>query len=145
MTVTPSILAIDQGTTSSRAIVFNDQGEVLHVAQQELTQHYPAEGWVEHDPEAIWSSVLSVTQEVLFFSHVIMNAVVLGLVWKQRWWALPAFILSFVLDRAEWVIMAGNVVFSNMVAVDAWTVFSFTLQGMIIALLVVLVSEGRLR
>ena len=77
MTVTPSILAIDQGTTSSRAIVFNDQGEALHVAQQELTQHYPAEGWVEHDPEAIWSSVLSVTQEVL--SQTDQPPVVIGI------------------------------------------------------------------
>jgi len=101
--------------------------------------------WADTDAARTFVSSLTVTQEVLFFSHVIMNGVVLFLVWKLRWWALPAFILSFVLDRAEWVIMAGNVVFSNMVAVDAWTVFSFTLQGMIIALLVVLVFEGRLR
>ena len=101
--------------------------------------------WADTDAARTFVSSLTVTQEVLFFSHVILNAVVLGLVWKQRWWALPAFILSFVLDRAEWVMMTGNVVFSNMVAVDSWTLFSFTLQGMIIALLVILVFEGRLR
>ena len=63
--MTTSILAIDQGTTSSRAIVFDAQGQALHVAQQEFAQHYPADGWVEHDPEEIWSSVLGVTENVL--------------------------------------------------------------------------------
>lgn len=63
--MTTSILAIDQGTTSSRAIVFDTQGQALHVAQQEFAQHYPADGWVEHDPEEIWSSVLGVTKHVL--------------------------------------------------------------------------------
>ena len=65
MTATPPILAIDQGTTSSRAIVFDTKGKALHVAQQEFTQHYPADGWVEHNPEEIWSSVLGVTKNVL--------------------------------------------------------------------------------
>ena len=63
--MTTSILAIDQGTTSSRAIVFDTKGKALHVAQQEFAQHYPADGWVEHDPEEIWSSVLGVTKDVL--------------------------------------------------------------------------------
>ena len=65
MTAITPILAIDQGTTSSRAIVFNDKGKALHVARQEFPQQYPADGWVEHDPEVIWSSVLSVTRKVL--------------------------------------------------------------------------------
>jgi len=65
VTATPPILAIDQGTTSSRAIVFDTEGKALHVAQQEFTQHYPADGWVEHNPEEIWSSVLGVTKNVL--------------------------------------------------------------------------------
>jgi len=65
VTAIPPILAIDQGTTSSRAIVFNDKGKALHVARQEFPQQYPADGWVEHDPEVIWSSVLSVTRKVL--------------------------------------------------------------------------------
>ena len=53
------ILAIDQGTTSSRAIVFDDSMKTVAVAQQEFTQHFPASGWVEHDPAEIWQSVLS--------------------------------------------------------------------------------------
>ncbi len=54
------ILSIDQGTTSSRAILFNQQGEVVHIAQQEFKQYFPKAGWVEHNPKEIWSSVLSV-------------------------------------------------------------------------------------
>ncbi|HSM41342.1 MAG TPA: FGGY family carbohydrate kinase, partial [Afifellaceae bacterium] len=50
------ILAMDQGTTSSRAIVFNDAFEIVGVAQQEFAQHFPASGWVEHEPEDIWES-----------------------------------------------------------------------------------------
>ncbi|WP_291842661.1 hypothetical protein [Maricaulis sp.] len=88
---------------------------------------------------------LTVTQEVFFFSHVIMNVVTLVLVLRGQRWALPAFILSFVLDRADWVIMGSNNLFSNMVNADAWALFSFTLQGAIIALLVFLTFEGRLR
>lgn len=52
------ILAIDQGTTSSRAIIFGPDMKVVAIGQKEFTQHYPASGWVEHDPEEIWSSVL---------------------------------------------------------------------------------------
>src|SRR5690606_33374249 len=53
------ILAIDQGTTSSRAIVFDGERKVAGVGQQEFTQHFPQDGWVEHDPEEIWDSVVS--------------------------------------------------------------------------------------
>ncbi|MBX5450648.1 glycerol kinase GlpK [Thermogemmatispora sp.] len=59
------VLALDQGTTSSRAIVFNHDGAVVSLAQKEFPQIYPAPGLVEHDPEAIWSSQLSVAQEAL--------------------------------------------------------------------------------
>ncbi len=59
------LLAIDQGTTSSRAILFDAEGRVLGQAQRELTQHYPREGWVEHDPEEIWAGVLAVAREAL--------------------------------------------------------------------------------
>ena len=51
------ILAIDQGTTSSRAILFDAAMKVKAVAQEEFPQHFPASGWVEHDPSDIWSSV----------------------------------------------------------------------------------------
>ncbi len=59
------ILAFDQGTTSSRAIVFDHSGSILGVAQREFTQHYPQPGWVEHDAEEIWQSQLEVGREVL--------------------------------------------------------------------------------
>ena len=59
------ILAIDQGTTSSRAIVFDLHGQAHASAQQEFAQLYPNDGWVEHDPEAIWHSVLQVTRDAL--------------------------------------------------------------------------------
>ncbi|MCK5517442.1 MAG: glycerol kinase, partial [Desulfobulbaceae bacterium] len=59
------ILAIDQGTTSSRAIIFNDQFEIVAQAQQEFEQFFPQSGWVEHDPEEIWSSTLSTCRQAL--------------------------------------------------------------------------------
>jgi glycerol kinase len=59
------ILSIDQGTTSSRAIIFDQLGNIITSAQQEFTQHYPENGWVEHDPEQIWQSVMSTCKEVL--------------------------------------------------------------------------------
>ena len=59
------VLALDQGTTSSRAIVFDEQGSVVAVAQKEYEQHYPRPGWVEHDPLDIWSSQSGVAAEVL--------------------------------------------------------------------------------
>ena len=58
-------LAIDQGTTSSRAILFDQTGQICFTAQQEFTQIFPHPGWVEHDPEEIWSSVLQVCEEVI--------------------------------------------------------------------------------
>ena len=50
------ILSLDQGTTSSRAILFNKSGEVLHIAQKEFTQYFPNPGWVEHNANEIWGS-----------------------------------------------------------------------------------------
>src|SRR5438128_421484 len=59
------VLAIDQGTTSTRAILFDDKMKVAGVGQQEFTQHYPVSGWVEHDPEDIWSSVVATVKAAL--------------------------------------------------------------------------------
>ncbi len=59
------ILAIDQGTTSSRAILFNHEGQIHGLAQQEYPQIFPEPGWVEHDAMAIWNSQLAVAQQVL--------------------------------------------------------------------------------
>lgn len=60
-----TVLALDQGTTSSRAILFGPEGQVLALAQREFAQHYPRPGWVEHDPEEIWKTQLAVAREVL--------------------------------------------------------------------------------
>jgi len=61
----PLILSIDQGTTSSRAMLFEKDGSSVAAAQQEFTQIYPQSGWVEHDPEEIWETTLKVCKEVL--------------------------------------------------------------------------------
>jgi len=65
MSETPLILAIDQGTTSSRAIVFDRNGNIIASAQREFAQLYPNDGWVEHDPEAIWKTALAVSREAV--------------------------------------------------------------------------------
>ena len=59
------VLALDQGTTSSRAIVFDRAGAIRAVAQQEFKQHYPQPGWVEHDPTEIWATQSGVLAEAL--------------------------------------------------------------------------------
>jgi glycerol kinase len=59
------LLAIDQGTTSTRAIVYDEHGRCLGTAQREFTQHYPQPGWVEHDPEEIWQTVAHVVPRAL--------------------------------------------------------------------------------
>lgn len=59
------LLALDQGTTSSRAIVFDDAGAIVAIEQQEFKQSYPQPGWVEHDPEEIWTSQIEVAEAVL--------------------------------------------------------------------------------
>jgi glycerol kinase len=59
------LLAIDQGTTSTRAILFDTALNPITIAQQELTQLYPRPGWVEHDPEDLWTTTLSTVTEVL--------------------------------------------------------------------------------
>ncbi|HDU0729158.1 TPA: glycerol kinase GlpK [Staphylococcus pseudintermedius] len=69
------ILSIDQGTTSSRAILFNEEGGIVGVAQREFKQHFPKSGWVEHDANEIWSSVLSVMASVLTENNVSANEV----------------------------------------------------------------------
>ena len=63
--MTKYVLALDQGTTSSRAIVFDREGRILSTAQEEFPQIYPQPGWVEHDPEEIWSSQLATARQAL--------------------------------------------------------------------------------
>ncbi len=60
-----AILALDQGTTSSRAIVFDAAGAIRAIAQKEFTQHFPQPGWVEHDPEEIWATQVAVAGEAI--------------------------------------------------------------------------------
>src|SRR6478672_9480821 len=55
------VLAIDQGTTSSRAILFREDTSIAAVAQREFPQHFPSSGWVEHEPEDLWDTVLAKT------------------------------------------------------------------------------------
>ena len=64
------ILALDQGTTSSRAILFDGKQNIIEVAQKEFAQIYPKEGWVEHDPMEIWSSQYGVMMEAVAQSGV---------------------------------------------------------------------------
>ncbi len=59
------IIALDQGTSSSRAVLLDEEARILGIAQEELTQHYPKAGWVEHDPEEIWQTQLRTLKQVL--------------------------------------------------------------------------------
>ena len=59
------VLALDQGTTSSRAILFDKEQKIIGSAQREFTQYYPKEGWIEHDPMEIYSSQFAVMMELL--------------------------------------------------------------------------------
>jgi glycerol kinase len=72
------ILALDQGTTSSRAILFDRHGQPCGAAQQAFPQHFPQPGWVEHDPDDIWESQLAVARRVLG-DHAIDPAQVAGI------------------------------------------------------------------
>jgi glycerol kinase len=64
------IIALDQGTTSSRAVLFNSKGEIVGIAQQEFRQIFPNSGWVEHDPEEIWSTQLGVLQKAISDNNI---------------------------------------------------------------------------
>ena len=59
------IMALDAGTTSNRCILFNEKGEMCSVAQREFHQHFPKPGWVEHDADEIWASMLGVAVEAM--------------------------------------------------------------------------------
>ena len=68
-----NLMAIDQGTTSSRAIIFDEAANILAVAQQEFKQYFPKSGWVEHDPEEIWSTTLGVIKDSLSKAGISAN------------------------------------------------------------------------
>jgi len=78
------ILALDQGTTSSRAILFDRDGNIVAVEQQEFTQLYPRPGWVEHNPSEIWSSQLQVARNVLHKNEISGNQIAAIGITNQR-------------------------------------------------------------
>jgi glycerol kinase len=78
------ILSIDQGTTSSRAIVFDARGKILGSGQQEFTQHFPQDGWVEHDPEEIWDSVVWSVRQALDAAKVTAHVIAAIGITNQR-------------------------------------------------------------
>jgi len=82
--VTKYILALDQGTTSSRAILFDREGRMQGIAQQEFRQIFPQSGWVEHDANEIWSSQLNVAQQVLKEQNITANDIAAIGITNQR-------------------------------------------------------------
>src|ERR1700759_4783088 len=78
------LLALDQGTTSSRAILFDHHGRIRQIAQKEFRQYYPKPGWVEHDAAEIWSSQYSVLAEVLAKSSITTREVAAIGITNQR-------------------------------------------------------------
>lgn len=78
------ILAIDQGTTSSRAILFDANARPVASAQRELTQHYPQLGWVEHDPDEIWQGVLATARDTIASSGVAVERIAAIGITNQR-------------------------------------------------------------
>ena len=68
--MTRLVLALDQGTTSSRSILFDHAGNIVAVAQREFEQHFPRSGWVEHDPDDIWASQAATMAEVMARANV---------------------------------------------------------------------------
>ncbi len=69
------IMALDQGTTSTRAILFDKRGKIFHTAQQEFTQYFPKSGWVEHNADEIWSSILAVIAGVLSEKNIVAEQI----------------------------------------------------------------------
>ena len=59
------IISIDQGTSSTRSVLYDGKGQLLDSAQEEFDQYFPKEGWVEHNPDQIWESVLSTLQTLV--------------------------------------------------------------------------------
>ncbi len=78
------LMALDQGTTSSRCIIFNRQGQIVSQARKEFTQIYPKSGWVEHDPNEIWSSQLSVMTEAIARHGIDVNEIAAIGITNQR-------------------------------------------------------------
>ena len=78
------IISIDQGTTSSRAILFNLKGKPVYSSQKEFTQYFPNSGWVEHDPEEIWSTTKKVLKDVIIKAKKIKGEILTIGITNQR-------------------------------------------------------------
>src|SRR5882672_8215837 len=78
------IIAIDQGTTSSRAVLFDVLGQIKSIAQQEFRQIFPQSGWVEHDPEEIWNTQMGVLQKVIQDNHILPTSIAALGITNQR-------------------------------------------------------------
>ena len=89
------VLAIDQGTTSTRAVLFDAAGRPVATAQRELTQHYPRLGWVEHDPEEIWQTVLTSVRDAVAEGGIPLSRIAAIGITNQRETAV-------LWDRSSW-------------------------------------------
>lgn len=78
------ILTLDQGTTSSRALIINHQGQVMGMGQVEFPQYFPQEGWVEHDAEEIWQSIQAVIAEAFIHSSILPQQIAAIGITNQR-------------------------------------------------------------
>jgi len=78
------IIALDQGTTSSRAVLFSEDGSIEGITQQEFTQIFPQSGWVEHDPEEIWASQQQVLLDLIQQNNILPNQIVAIGITNQR-------------------------------------------------------------
>jgi glycerol kinase len=106
------ILALDQGTTSSRAILFDHQGQILGSAAQEFPQYFPQPGWVEHDPNEIWNSQIAVARKVLLDNHIESNQILAIGIANQRE-------TTVVWDRATGEPIAPAIVWQDRRTADA--------------------------
>ena len=78
------VIALDQGTTSSRAIIFDKDQNIMEVSQKEFNQIYPKQGWVEHNPLEIWASQYGVLQEVMAKANISQDEVAAIGITNQR-------------------------------------------------------------
>ena len=78
------IVSIDQGTTSSRAILFDLRGKPIYVSQTEFTQYFPNDGWVEHNPDEIWKTTLKVLKNVIKKSKALKGKILTIGITNQR-------------------------------------------------------------
>lgn len=95
------ILSLDQGTTSSRAILFNRAGNIVSLAQREFTQYYPSPGHVEHDPTEIWSSQVGVATEAMKSIGCKVDGILRSNMPKREGGRRDSIVLSILKDEWE--------------------------------------------